>query len=218
MANLRDAKYSGFPGFKELGIDWEKVNLSLELTEAAIKVYDDVIVLIFKTEDIPDLYKPELFKPLEPTLLIVHRTEYTRWTKDNPKTPTQPFELEVALADYILKQGLLLSGNGFGCSLYLMANAVNLIKTDKLPVFSDIQYFDSDIVMLLPNSTVTNNSSGNRGNTFESKLTNLESVISKLASLENHPVYNMAEYLRSLKTSDPEMYEQVTFVLKLLFG
>jgi len=150
VATIKDAKYSGFPGFKELGIDFAKINLMIEMREAVVKKFDKMYVIFFATNSIDDLWKPEEFKSDEPVLLVIHTETYTRWTKENPKTPTEPTPLETAMVKWIETNWSAEIGAPFKGTLYLMsALAKSLNKVEGVKLFDDCEQLDNEELVTL---------------------------------------------------------------------
>ncbi|MFB2921193.1 MULTISPECIES: hypothetical protein [Aerosakkonema] len=228
MVSLRDAKYSGFPGYKELSVDFSKINTSIEVKEGVIKKYDKFIVIFMVTDKIDDLWKPEEFKPSEPVLLVIHTSTYERWTKDNPKTPTEPSELELAIAEWANDSGWL--NKPFQGELMLMAALAKTLKK-KIPGVSILNEPEElEGLSVLKNiPSPSSSQAGGGGKQIKMSPMDKDDAMREfyrrfmndkdgmLCEGEESGAKMLGHHMMCLKKSDPDFYEEMRFLIDLMF-
>lgn len=92
--------YSAVAGFQEIQGDNLAINSTIQVTEGALIKTSQGWALAMVADAISELWKPEDFKPGTKVCFIGHTTQYTRWTKDNPKLPVEPSPIELALNEW----------------------------------------------------------------------------------------------------------------------
>jgi hypothetical protein len=88
--------YSPYKGFAPLEADFTATSGDIDAIEICIKKHSDGdgFVVFMAAKSISSLWKPETFKAGSLVFWHIHAKQYTRWTKENPKLPTEPTPLE----------------------------------------------------------------------------------------------------------------------------
>jgi hypothetical protein len=107
MLFIGEEKYSKIKPYCEARANMSDVNLDIECSEVMFKKFDDNVVILFALKKANSIYKPESVTPNQLLALTLHTKTYETWTKDNPKTPTEPSELELLLIDVILNKKIV---------------------------------------------------------------------------------------------------------------
>jgi hypothetical protein len=101
---LGTENYSKFKPYLEGRVDYANTNDDLDVTECLFKKIDTGVAILFALKNIKICFKPEQYQENQLCYLILHKEKYEVWTKENPKTPTEPTELELFLLDLILEK------------------------------------------------------------------------------------------------------------------
>jgi hypothetical protein len=102
MLFLGTENYSKFKPYLEGRIDYANTNDDLDVTECMFRKIDAGVLVLFALKNIKACFKSEQYTENQLCYLIIHSEKYETWTKENPKTPVEPTELELFLLDIIL--------------------------------------------------------------------------------------------------------------------
>jgi hypothetical protein len=99
---LGQEKWSKLPPYLEGRVDYADTNIDLDVSECMFKKVDSGVAILFALKNVKICFKPEQYTENQLCYLIIHSEKYEVWTKDNPKTLTEPTPLELFLLDIIL--------------------------------------------------------------------------------------------------------------------
>jgi len=135
MLMIGKSEYSSCKPYIEVNTDFSTVNSDLHVEEAVFEKIESGYILKFKASKMTDVMK-DAFKESELYYLIFHTSEYTRWTKENPKSPTQPQLLEKVISGYFeTEAGKEILGKPFKAEITLTSAESYLNKVVKLEAY-----------------------------------------------------------------------------------
>lgn len=100
---LGKTDYSAYKGFAAIEADFRNVSGTISAQEICIKKHsgDDGYVIFMAADKITGMWKPETLKAGTLCYWHIHSKQYTRWTKENSKTPTEPSPLELTWIKFL---------------------------------------------------------------------------------------------------------------------
>lgn len=104
MLFAKEEKWSSHPPYLEARVNFADANDDLDVTECKFQKVDKGVLVLFALKNIKCLNKSEQYTENQLFSMLIHNEKYEVWTKENPKTPTEPTDLELLLLDIILEK------------------------------------------------------------------------------------------------------------------
>lgn len=222
---LSNPDYSPIKGYAELQGDWSSANSTIYITEARIQKIDNGYVFYIVANSITDLWKAETFKDGTQICFIAHTKEYTRYTKENPKLPTQPTLLEKTIANWLESDGSIWLDKSFNGVMNLNGSEGFLNSIIAAKAWQILFAFTECQPSLIKEFPQENSNSNKRsGGSYQSELQRLEnrqSFLIRESSSYGEKANNMTELafgLSGFKKECPDAYEVFLDLMQLMLG
>lgn len=205
--------YSPVNGYAEIQGDMSVVNSTVHVTEGKVLKLDGGYAFCMIAKGITDMSKADSFKADTPVCWIAHSKEYTRWTKDNPKTVTQPTELETTLIQWLESDGSQWLEKSFKGELHLNGSSGVLHAVKKNNFWDALATFTECEPSLVKDLAVGSSSGkrgGGSGQTEQSRLADRLAFITTNVGAYGEKCTNLSELafgLTAMKSESPEAYD-----------